>query len=183
MGKMTRFGNQHQWIKGRLGEAQATNLSTPHITWISHSFSEKFALLLRPLKWKQLFEVGIKRMCIKLSQCGEQYTLILFSPFFLQMYSPTLRRLCERLGHFYLNVYFPEDTASVAERRREMERSSICVLLLKPSANRSVVIWYLNPLLTGQPWYDAELSLSFCKDLVWIFKSPEMLFYPQFVQL
>ncbi|XP_012676699.2 nephrocystin-3 [Clupea harengus] len=54
---------------------------------------------------------------------------------FIEMYSPTLRRLCERLGHFYLNVYFPEDTASVAERRREMERSSICVLLLKPSAN------------------------------------------------
>ncbi|XP_048121940.1 nephrocystin-3 isoform X4 [Alosa alosa] len=54
---------------------------------------------------------------------------------FIEIYSPKLQRLCERMGHFYLNVYFPENTASAAERQREMERSSMCVLLLKPSVN------------------------------------------------
>lgn len=54
---------------------------------------------------------------------------------FIEMYSPMLQRLCECLGHFYLNVYFPENTASSAERRQEMERSSVCVLLLKPSVS------------------------------------------------
>lgn len=49
-----------------------------------------------------------------------------------------LRRICEGLGHFYLNVLFPEDkVASCAlERKQEIERSSVCVLLLKSTVTR-----------------------------------------------
>ncbi|KAL2085959.1 hypothetical protein ACEWY4_019279 [Coilia grayii] len=54
---------------------------------------------------------------------------------FIEMYSPRLQSLCERLGHFYLNVYFTENTGNAAERQQEMERSSMCVFLLKPSVS------------------------------------------------
>lgn len=49
-----------------------------------------------------------------------------------------LRRLCEALGHFYLNVCFQEETADsyVVERKQEIERSSVCVLLLKSTVSR-----------------------------------------------
>uniref|UniRef100_A0A6Q2YIJ2 Nephrocystin-3 n=1 Tax=Esox lucius TaxID=8010 RepID=A0A6Q2YIJ2_ESOLU len=58
---------------------------------------------------------------------------------FTQKYSPKLRSLCEDMGHFYLNVFFPEENAASygPERRQEMERSSLCVLLLKSSITRS----------------------------------------------
>lgn len=41
--------------------------------------------------------------------------------------------MCESLGHFYLNIYFPEENATlyIAERKQEIERSSVSVLLLK----------------------------------------------------
>uniref|UniRef100_A0A9R1SK32 Nephrocystin-3 n=2 Tax=Cyprinus carpio TaxID=7962 RepID=A0A9R1SK32_CYPCA len=54
---------------------------------------------------------------------------------FIQTYSLRLQRFCEGLGHFYLNVSFPEEKAALyaAERRQEIERSSVCVLLLKSS--------------------------------------------------
>ncbi|MEQ2279247.1 Nephrocystin-3 [Ameca splendens] len=56
-------------------------------------------------------------------------------------HSSVLRRMCESLGHFYLNVYFPEeDAASYATvRKQEIERSSVCVLLLKSTVTSSVV--------------------------------------------
>uniref|UniRef100_A0A673WIH5 Nephrocystin-3 n=1 Tax=Salmo trutta TaxID=8032 RepID=A0A673WIH5_SALTR len=60
---------------------------------------------------------------------------------FTQSYSPRLRSLCEGLGHFYLNVCFPEESAAsyALERRQEMERSSVCVLLLKSSVTSCVL--------------------------------------------
>lgn len=46
--------------------------------------------------------------------------------------------MCESLGHFYLNIYFPEENAASygVERKQEIERSSVCVLLLKSTATR-----------------------------------------------
>uniref|UniRef100_A0A8C7IZY4 Nephrocystin-3 n=1 Tax=Oncorhynchus kisutch TaxID=8019 RepID=A0A8C7IZY4_ONCKI len=60
---------------------------------------------------------------------------------FTQSYSPRLRSLCEGLGHFYLNICFPEESAAsyALERRQEMERSSVCVLLLKSSITSCVL--------------------------------------------
>ncbi|KAJ8376758.1 hypothetical protein SKAU_G00073380 [Synaphobranchus kaupii] len=60
---------------------------------------------------------------------------------FIKSYCPRLQKLCERLGHFYLNVSFPDDSAScyVAERRQEIERSALCILLLKSSVTSSLV--------------------------------------------
>uniref|UniRef100_A0A8C7VV09 Nephrocystin-3 n=1 Tax=Oncorhynchus mykiss TaxID=8022 RepID=A0A8C7VV09_ONCMY len=51
---------------------------------------------------------------------------------FTQSYSPRLRSLCEGLGHFYLNICFPEESAAsyALERRQEMERSSVVLLSL-----------------------------------------------------
>lgn len=53
-----------------------------------------------------------------------------------------LRKMCEGLGHFYLNVCFPEETAGsyAAERKQEIERSSVCVLLLKSTVTRYSLI-------------------------------------------
>ncbi|XP_046879327.1 nephrocystin-3 isoform X1 [Hypomesus transpacificus] len=58
---------------------------------------------------------------------------------FTRRYTPLLRRLCEGLGHFYLNVCFPEDSAGAfaPERRLEIERSSFCLLLLKSTISSS----------------------------------------------
>ncbi|KAM3593907.1 uncharacterized protein V6R79_025211 [Siganus canaliculatus] len=60
---------------------------------------------------------------------------------FMRKHSPMLRRLCESLGHFYLNVCFPDEIASLyaVERKQEMERSSVCVLLLKSTVTSSMV--------------------------------------------
>ncbi|CAL8292306.1 unnamed protein product [Lota lota] len=60
---------------------------------------------------------------------------------FMQKYSSRLQRLCEARGHFYLNVRFPEEHAASfsLERRQEMEKSSVCVLLLKSSLASSAV--------------------------------------------
>ncbi|XP_062235036.1 nephrocystin-3-like isoform X2 [Platichthys flesus] len=60
---------------------------------------------------------------------------------FIKKHSPGLRRMCEGLGHFYLNVCFPEESAAscAVERRQEIERSSVCVLLIKSSVTSSVV--------------------------------------------
>uniref|UniRef100_A0A8C2CV25 Nephrocystin-3 n=1 Tax=Cyprinus carpio TaxID=7962 RepID=A0A8C2CV25_CYPCA len=60
---------------------------------------------------------------------------------FIQTHSLRLQRFCEGLGHFYLNVSFPEEKAALyaAERRQEIERSSVCVLLLKSSVSSCVV--------------------------------------------
>uniref|UniRef100_A0A4W4GAW9 Nephrocystin-3 n=2 Tax=Electrophorus electricus TaxID=8005 RepID=A0A4W4GAW9_ELEEL len=60
---------------------------------------------------------------------------------FIQTHSPGLRRFCEGLGHFYLNVCFPEEKAAlyVEERKVEIERSSVCVLLLKSSVSSCLV--------------------------------------------
>lgn len=46
--------------------------------------------------------------------------------------------MCESLGHFYLNVCFPEENAAsyAAERKQEIERSSVCVLFLKSTVTR-----------------------------------------------
>lgn len=46
--------------------------------------------------------------------------------------------MCEGLGHFYLNVCFPEESAAsyAVERKQEIERSSVCVLLLKSTLTR-----------------------------------------------
>lgn len=46
--------------------------------------------------------------------------------------------MCESLGHFYLNIYFPEENATsyAAERKQEIERSSVYVLLLKSTVSR-----------------------------------------------
>lgn len=46
--------------------------------------------------------------------------------------------MCESLGHFYLNIYFPEEYANscIEERKQEIERSSVCVLLLKSAVTR-----------------------------------------------
>lgn len=61
-----------------------------------------------------------------------------FPPLFLQKHSPVLRKMCEGLGHFYLNVCFPDDKAKLCalERKQEIERSSVCVLLLKSTVTR-----------------------------------------------
>ncbi|XP_036420581.1 nephrocystin-3 [Colossoma macropomum] len=60
---------------------------------------------------------------------------------FIQTHSPGLKRFCEGLGHFYLNVCFPEEKAALYtnERKMEIERSSVCVLLLKSSLSSFVV--------------------------------------------
>ncbi|KAM6908424.1 nephrocystin-3 isoform 2-T2 [Lycodopsis pacificus] len=60
---------------------------------------------------------------------------------FVKKHSPVLRRMCESLGHFYLNVCFPEENAAsyAAERKQEIERSSVCVLLVKSTVTSSVV--------------------------------------------
>ncbi|XP_022522676.1 nephrocystin-3 [Astyanax mexicanus] len=60
---------------------------------------------------------------------------------FIQTHSPGLKRFCEGLGHFYLNVCFPEEKAALYpdERKLEIERSSVCVLLLKSSVSSCVV--------------------------------------------
>ncbi|XP_053714552.1 nephrocystin-3 isoform X1 [Synchiropus splendidus] len=60
---------------------------------------------------------------------------------FIKKHSPVLRRLCEGLGHFYLNVWFAEDCASSYSsiRKQEIERSSVCLLLLKSNVNSSAV--------------------------------------------
>ncbi|KAM7369842.1 hypothetical protein PAMP_011132 [Pampus punctatissimus] len=59
---------------------------------------------------------------------------------FIKKHSPVLRRMCEGLGHFYLNVCFPEENAAsyAVERKREIERSSVCVLLVKSTVTSSV---------------------------------------------
>lgn len=46
--------------------------------------------------------------------------------------------MCEALGHFYLNVCFPEENAAAyaVERTQEIERSSVCVLLVKSTVTR-----------------------------------------------
>ncbi|XP_034718379.1 nephrocystin-3 [Etheostoma cragini] len=60
---------------------------------------------------------------------------------FIKKHSPLLRRMCEGLGHFYLNVCFPEENAAsyAVERKQEIERSSVCVLLVKTTVTSSVV--------------------------------------------
>uniref|UniRef100_A0AAR2J234 Nephrocystin-3 n=1 Tax=Pygocentrus nattereri TaxID=42514 RepID=A0AAR2J234_PYGNA len=60
---------------------------------------------------------------------------------FVQTHSSGLKRFCEGLGHFYLNVCFPEEKAALytEERKMEIERSSVCVLLLKSSLSSFVV--------------------------------------------
>lgn len=60
---------------------------------------------------------------------------------FIKKHSPMLRKMCEGLGHFYLNVCFPEETAGsyAAERKQEIERSSVCVLLLKSTVTSFMV--------------------------------------------
>ncbi|KAK9527674.1 hypothetical protein VZT92_014214 [Zoarces viviparus] len=60
---------------------------------------------------------------------------------FIKKHSPVLRRMCEGLGHFYLNVCFPEENADsyAVERKQEIERSSVCVLLVKSTVTSSVV--------------------------------------------
>ncbi|XP_060726907.1 nephrocystin-3 isoform X3 [Tachysurus vachellii] len=60
---------------------------------------------------------------------------------FIQIHSPGLKRFCENLGHFYLTVCFPEEKAALymTERQLELERSSVCVLLLKSSVSRCVM--------------------------------------------
>ncbi|XP_072566823.1 nephrocystin-3 isoform X2 [Paramormyrops kingsleyae] len=60
---------------------------------------------------------------------------------FVQGYAPRLQRLCEGLGHFFVSVSFPADGADgyVAERRQEIERSSVCVLLLRASVTGSML--------------------------------------------
>ncbi|KAI4880368.1 hypothetical protein NFI96_013983 [Prochilodus magdalenae] len=60
---------------------------------------------------------------------------------FIQTHSPGLKRFCEGLGHFYLNVCFPEEKATLYadERKIEIERSSVCVLLLKSSLSSCLV--------------------------------------------
>ncbi|XP_031706261.1 nephrocystin-3 isoform X2 [Anarrhichthys ocellatus] len=60
---------------------------------------------------------------------------------FIKKHSPVLRRMCEGLGHFYLNVCFPEENAAsyAVERKQEIERSSVCVLLVKSTVTSSVV--------------------------------------------
>lgn len=57
---------------------------------------------------------------------------------YFQKHSPVLRGMCESLGHFYLNVCFPEENAAsyAAERKQEIERSSVCVLFLKSTVTR-----------------------------------------------
>uniref|UniRef100_A0A1A8KWY8 Nephrocystin-3 n=1 Tax=Nothobranchius kuhntae TaxID=321403 RepID=A0A1A8KWY8_NOTKU len=60
---------------------------------------------------------------------------------FLKKHSSALRQMCEGLGHFYMNVYFPEETAALyaTERKQEIERSSVCVLLLRSTVSSSVL--------------------------------------------
>ncbi|TRY59639.1 hypothetical protein DNTS_022786 [Danionella cerebrum] len=60
---------------------------------------------------------------------------------FLQKHSLKLQRFCEGLGHFYLNVSFLEEKAAlfVTERKMEIERSSLCVLLLKSNVSSCVL--------------------------------------------
>ncbi|XP_015245775.1 PREDICTED: nephrocystin-3 [Cyprinodon variegatus] len=59
---------------------------------------------------------------------------------FIRKHSSVLRRMCEGLGHFYLNVYFPEENTSsyAALRKQEIERSSVCLILLKSTVTRSM---------------------------------------------
>ncbi|XP_078055420.1 nephrocystin-3 isoform X2 [Mustelus asterias] len=56
----------------------------------------------------------------------------------LQEYLPKLQMMCENLGHFFLVVQFPVEGSSQhsAERRREIERSSLCLFLLGSTVPR-----------------------------------------------
>uniref|UniRef100_A0A8C4EWM6 Nephrocystin-3 n=1 Tax=Dicentrarchus labrax TaxID=13489 RepID=A0A8C4EWM6_DICLA len=60
---------------------------------------------------------------------------------FIKKHSPVLRKMCEGLGHFFLNVCFPEESSAsyTVERKQEIERSSVCVLLLNSTVTSSVV--------------------------------------------
>ncbi|KAF0028028.1 hypothetical protein F2P81_019115 [Scophthalmus maximus] len=60
---------------------------------------------------------------------------------FIKIHSPVLRRMCEGLGHFYLNVCYPAESAALyaVERKQEIERSSVCVLLLKSTVTSSAL--------------------------------------------
>ncbi|MBN3315241.1 NPHP3 protein, partial [Atractosteus spatula] len=60
---------------------------------------------------------------------------------FLKNYYRRLQTLCEGRGHFYLNVSFPEDSATryTAERREEIEKSSLCVVFLKSSVTNTLI--------------------------------------------
>uniref|UniRef100_A0A3B4TS01 Nephrocystin-3 n=1 Tax=Seriola dumerili TaxID=41447 RepID=A0A3B4TS01_SERDU len=60
---------------------------------------------------------------------------------FIKKHSPVLRKMCEGLGHFYLNICFPEESAAsyAVERKQEIEKSSVCVLLLKSTVTSSAV--------------------------------------------
>ncbi|KAM6900637.1 nephrocystin-3 [Xenentodon cancila] len=76
--------------------------------------------------------------------------------FFVKKHSSVLRQMCEGLGHFYLNVFFPEESAASysTARKLEIERSSVCVLLLKSTVTSSLVedceeAFVKNP--TGHP--------------------------------
>uniref|UniRef100_A0A8C9UXX0 Nephrocystin-3 n=1 Tax=Scleropages formosus TaxID=113540 RepID=A0A8C9UXX0_SCLFO len=72
---------------------------------------------------------------------------------FVRSYSARLRKLCEGLGHFYVTASFPAESAGsyVAERRQEIERSSVCVLLLRSSVTRyrSLLYVFLHSLKTS----------------------------------
>ncbi|XP_051784773.1 nephrocystin-3 isoform X1 [Erpetoichthys calabaricus] len=61
--------------------------------------------------------------------------------FFLKEYSPKLQRMCESIGHFFITVSFPEDSAGCfsAERKQEIEKSSLFILFLKSALSRSIL--------------------------------------------
>uniref|UniRef100_A0A4W6CXJ7 Nephrocystin-3 n=1 Tax=Lates calcarifer TaxID=8187 RepID=A0A4W6CXJ7_LATCA len=79
-----------------------------------------------------------KHVCPMVTVALLKYTYL---SMFLLKHSPALRKMCEGLGHFYLNVCFPEESAAsyAVERKQEIERSSVCVLLLKSTLTSSAV--------------------------------------------
>uniref|UniRef100_A0A8C4EW80 Nephrocystin-3 n=1 Tax=Dicentrarchus labrax TaxID=13489 RepID=A0A8C4EW80_DICLA len=50
---------------------------------------------------------------------------------FIKKHSPVLRKMCEGLGHFFLNVCFPEESSAsyTVERKQEIERSSVLMFM------------------------------------------------------
>ncbi|XP_011487280.1 nephrocystin-3 isoform X1 [Oryzias latipes] len=85
---------------------------------------------------------------------------------FLKKHSSVLRGMCEDLGHFYLNVCFQEELAAsyAVERKREIERSSLCVLLLKSTGTSSVVEDYEEVFVKNADGHPLVLYLKKEKD-------------------
>lgn len=100
------------------------------VTWSTHKRPEQNSM--------PLYRYTHTHLCTIPLYYQANWTWHDHSVYVSQTHSPGLKRFCESLGHFYLTVCFPEEKAALyaIERQLELERSSVCVLLLKSSVSR-----------------------------------------------